>query len=225
MTEPLIVKFYRKLPQPGPREDDDLWSAGMQEALREFRQSVRNNYNEATLVRLLKHGDPQVRQAAVLALGIIGTIASNLGVAEALKDDDGLVRRFAHDALWEIWFRGTDANHCWALQQALQLSDTLEILPALDDLIESAPDYAEAHNQRAILYFRRGEYARCVAECKTVLRLNPVHFAAAAGMGQSYLKMRKPRAALRAFEMALEIYPSLDDLQDAVRTLQDVLGE
>ncbi len=225
MSEPLILTFYRKLPQPGPLEDDDLWTAGMQEALREFRQSIKNNYGEATLERLLRHSDVQVRQAAVLALGIIGTIASNSGIAESLKDDDGLVRRFAHDALWEIWFRGSDANNCWALQQALQLGDFLEMLAALDDILESAPDYAEAHNQRAILYFRRGEYARCIADCKTVLRLNPMHFAAAAGMGQSYLKLRKPRAALRSFELALEIYPGLDDLQDAVRTLQDVLGE
>ena len=58
-----------------------------------------------------------------------------------------------------------------------------------------------------------------------MLQINPVHFAAAAGMGQSYLKLKKPRAALRSFEMALAIFPGLSDLEDAVRTLQDVLGE
>jgi tetratricopeptide (TPR) repeat protein len=99
------------------------------------------------------------------------------------------------------------------------------MLAALDDLIEIAPDFAEAYNQRAILFFRRGEFARCVQDCKAVLRLNPVHFAAAAGMGQSYLKLKKPRAALRSFEQALAIYPGLSDLEDAVRTLQEVLGE
>lgn len=225
MTDPLILSFYRKLPQPEPLTDDDIWTAGLQEALREFRQSVVRNYSEATLSRLLSHGKSAVRQAAVLALGLAGTLESNLGVAGALRDDDPMVRRFAHDALWEIWFRGNDNNHCWALQQALQLSDHLEMLAALDDLIEEAPTFAEAINQRAILHFRRCEFARCVADCKNVLRLNPVHFAAAAGMGQSYLRLKKPRAALRAFETALSIYPDLTDLQDAVRTLQDVLGE
>lgn len=225
MPDPLILAFYKKLPQPGPLDDDDLWTAGLQEALREFRVNIVKNYNEATLERLLGHGNVAVRQAATLGLGLVGTFASNLGVAEALKDDDALVRRFAHDALWEIWFRGDDNNHCWALQQALQLNDFLEMLAALDDLVEEAPEFAEAFNQRAILFFRRGEFARCVADCKTVLRLNPVHFAAAAGMGQSLLKMKKPRAALRAFEQALAIYPDLADLQDAVRTLQDVLGD
>ena len=44
-------------------------------------------------------------------------------------------------------------------------------------------------------------------------------------MGQSYLKLKKPRAALRSFEQALSIYPGLSDLEDAVRELQEALGE
>lgn len=225
MNEPLILSLYRKLPQPKGLDESHIWESGVQHALREFRTAVRANYLEGTLVRLLSHQSVEVRQAAILALGIVGTTQSNFAVAEALKDDDPLVRRFAHDALWEIWFRGGDAEQCWALQQALQMNDLLEMQAALDDLIDAAPNFAEAYNQRAILHFRRGQFARCVADCKTTLRLNPVHFAAAAGLGQSYLKLKKPRAALRAFEKALAIFPTMNNLEDAVRTLQDVLGE
>lgn len=225
MPEPLIVTFYRKLPQPSPTDDRDLWQAGVQEAIREFRHSIKNNYSEGTLQRLLTHPDPQARQAAVLALGLVGTLDSNAAVAAALKDSDWLVRQFAEDALWEIWYRGDNAEYCWSLQQALQLGDYAQTLAALDDLIREAPDFAEAYNQRAILYFRRGDFSRSASDYKSVLRMNPFHFGAAAGMGQCFLKMNKPRAALRVFRQALELNPAMSDLQDAVQALKQALDD
>jgi tetratricopeptide (TPR) repeat protein len=223
VTEPLIVKFYKKLPQPTPADDADLWEAGVQEAMRGFRQAVKNNYTEGSLQRLLAHPSVPARQGAVLALGLVGTMDSNEAVAGALKDDDPLVRKFAHDALWEIWLRGGTVDHAWQLRQAIQVDDFAAALAALDELVAEAPNFAEAYNQRAILFFRRGEFARSVSDCQAALRLNPFHFGAAAGMGQGYLKLRKPRAALRAFKRALEINPSLDHLRDAVKALSDAL--
>ena len=82
---------------------------------------------------------------------------------------------------------------------------------ALDDLIARAPQFAEAFNQRAVWFFKKGEFGRAVRDCETVMRLNPHHFGAAAGLGQCYLKMKKPRAALRAFRQAVEINPTFDD--------------
>ena len=42
-------------------------------------------------------------------------------------------------------------------------------------------------------------------------------------MGQCFLKLKKPRAALRAFQMALEINPTLEHLTDTIRTLEEAL--
>ncbi len=225
MSEPLIVTFFREIPQPSFKDDPDLWQAGVQEAMRSFRVSIKNNYSEGTLQRLLIHPDSQVRQAAVLGLGLIGTLGSNAALAAILKDEDTYVRRFAHDALWEIWSRGSDPNHCWQLQQAMQLGDFAQTMAALDDLLVDAPAYAEAYNQRAILLFRRGDYLRSRDDCKVVLKLNPYHFGAAAGLGQCYLKLKKPRAALRYFTQALDLNPALDELVEAVRALKDALGD
>lgn len=225
MIEPLIAKFYKKLPQPTPADDADLWEAGVQEAMRGFRQAVKNNYSEGTLQRLLGHPSVAARQGTVLALGLFGTMDSNAALAGALKDEDPLVRKFAHDALWEIWLRGGTVDHAWQLRQAIQTADAGQALEALDGLIAEAPNFAEAYNQRAIIFFRRGDYARSVSDCQAALRLNPYHFGAAAGLGQCFLKLRKPRAALRAFKQALEINPSLDHLKDAVKQLRDALDE
>jgi tetratricopeptide (TPR) repeat protein len=225
VAEPLIVTFYEKLPQPSPTDDQELWQAGVQDAIRGFRQSIKNNYSEGTLQRLVTHPNVQARQSSVLALGLIGTLDSNAALAMALKDEDWLVRKFAQDALWEIWYRGDNPNHCWTLQQALQLNDSSQSIAALDELVSEAPQFAEAFNQRAILLFRRGDFRRSIDDCKVVLRLNPFHFGAAAGMGQCFLKLNKPRAALRAFNQALDLNPALMELKDAVQTLREALGE
>lgn len=222
----LLVEAYEKLPQPRPNDDPDLLQAGMQGAMREFRQEVESRYSEGTLQRLLQTSpDVLARRAAALALGLYGTFAgSNAALATALHDDDLLVRRLAADSLWEVWFRGNSPDHGWQLRQAANLQDFAQALAAFDDLIREYPDFAEAYNQRAILFFRRGEYIRSVADCETVLRLNPHHFGAAAGMGQCLLRLNRPQAALRAFRQAVDIHPGLDEVADAVRQLEAALG-
>jgi tetratricopeptide (TPR) repeat protein len=208
---PLLLSHYRRLPQP---VDGDDWTAGVQDALRVFRDAVRRDYNEGTLARLLQHRLDEVRQGAVLALGLTGTIACSAALAVMLQDDCDLVVRLAQDALWEVWFRGVDPEHSWALQQALQLDTPAEALSALDDLIASAPDYAEAYHQRALVYLRTGDWHRGAVDCRSALRLNPDHFAAAAGLGQCCLRMHRPAAALAAFKKALSIHPGMFEMAE-----------
>jgi tetratricopeptide (TPR) repeat protein len=225
VTAPLILRYYNRLPEFRPGDDDDLWLAGLQASVREFRDSVANNYTEATLQRLLANSDERVRQAACLAIGLLGTADSTAAIVLRLHDDDAIVRRFAHDALWELWFRGSGDEPCRRLRDALRLDDFQAGMAALDDIVRDYPTYAEAINQRAILHFRRGDFSRSAADCEKVLTLNPHHFAAASGMGQCYLRMKKPKAALRAFQTALTINPDLETVREAVDALSAAFGE
>ena len=225
MSIPLLVESFAKLPQPRPGDDPDLLQAGIQAAMREFRDEVREKYTEGTLQRLLTDGDELARRAAALALGFEGTMRSNPALAAALRDDDPSVRQFAADSLREVWLRGDEADHGPRLQQALATADHTRAFAALSELIREAPDFAEAYNQRAVLHFQRGEFRQSAADCEATLRLNPAHFGAAAGLGQCYLRLNRPRAALRAFRQALAIYPGLDEVRDAVRELEAALGE
>lgn len=227
MSTPLLVELFDRLPPLHPGDDEELWAAGVRGAMQEFRSAVRGRYTEGTLQRLLGSADAKARRAAVLALGLIGTMDSNAAVAGVLGDEDPLVQRFASDALWELWFRGGTAEQNRALQQAVRKADgqPAAARSAFDDLIARAPGFAEAYNQRAVWFFKRGEFARAVEDCEAVLRLNPFHFGAAAGMGQCYLKLKKPRAALRAFRLAVQINPTFDHLRDTIRALEEALDK
>ncbi|MDB5311045.1 MAG: tetratricopeptide repeat protein [Gemmataceae bacterium] len=219
MSTPLLLELYDRLPPLHPGDDEELWAAGARDAMRDFRTAMKERYTEGTLARLLRAQNERTRRAAVLALGLVGTMQSNAAVAGMLRDEDPLVQRFASDALWEIWFRGGTTDQNWSLQQAVRKDDRA----ALDDLIARAPEFAEVYNQRAIWFFKRGEFSRAVADCEVALRLNPFHFGAAAGLGQCYLKMKKTRSALRAFRQAVEINPTFDHLNDTIRALEEAL--
>ena len=220
----LLVEAFDELPQPRPGDDPDLFRASVDAAVGTFRQAVRERYTEGTLCRILEsHLDPIHRRAAAAALGLVGTMTCNAVIATALHDDDDAVRRTAGEAIWEVWFRD-DGDFARELRQAVGLPDVSERVAACDELIARRPQFAEAYNQRAVQHFVRGEYAKAVSDCEAVLRLNPFHFGAASGMGQCYLRMHKPRAALRAFKHALELNPNLTHLNDVLASLRDTLG-
>lgn len=225
MRTPIILELYAKLPTPRPADDADMWANAMHEALEEYRQQVALSYSESTLVRLLDSTNKRVRRAAVVALGLMGTMTANTAVARMLVDTDKRVRQFATDALWAIWFRGNSEKANDELQRIVRDGEPKTMMKSLDALVRKAGDFAEAYNQRAILHYRMGEFRKAIVDCEKVLQLNPHHFGAAAGMAQCYLKLNKPRAALRSFRTALEINPNLDDVEETIRALEEVLGE
>jgi tetratricopeptide (TPR) repeat protein len=220
VSDARLLESYRELPQLQPSDDPDLWAARMHDALRVYRQQALRWYTEGTLQRLLANADAETRRAAALALGLIGTMESNGPLARVLHDDDPPAARMAGDALWQIWFRGGTEEQNSELRRVLHLPDFLEILAGLDDLVREAPCFAEVFNQRAILHFRRGDFPRSIADCERALELNPYHFGAQAGMGQCFMKLRKPRAALRAFRQALQTNPTLTHLTETIATLE-----
>jgi tetratricopeptide (TPR) repeat protein len=225
MRTALLVELFQQLPALPDGDFLGGRSLELHTHLERFRQNVGAKYTEGTLQRLLLNPAVQARRAALLALGLVGTMRSNADAAACLHDDDAQVRRLAADALWNIWFRAEGDPPKRELQRLSQLKDPTKSLRGLNALINKLPQFAEAYNQRAIVFFRIGEYQKAVADCELALALNPHHFGAQSGMGQCFLKMRKRRTALRAFRKALAIYPDLDDVAESIRTLEERLGE
>jgi tetratricopeptide (TPR) repeat protein len=225
VSDALLVQYYDQFlgaPLGGDAATKDLLR---QAALDEFRQRVAAKYAEGTLLRLLISKDVRARRAAVLGLGLLGTMAANAPLAGRLHDTDTDVARLAGDAMWSVWFRGDDPDHAEELRRLGRLRDAEKALAGLDELIRRAPTFAEAFNQRAVVLFRLGRYERSITDCQRTLQLNPHHFGAQAGMGQCFLKLRKERAALKAFRTALRTNPHLEGIADTVRTLEIALGE
>jgi tetratricopeptide (TPR) repeat protein len=224
---PLLVEFYRALPQRRGKETDEIWTQRWQTGLENFRQEALARYNEGTLQRLLDYGTAEARQAAVLALSMVGTMRSNEALAALLHDEDLTVRQVAADAMWAVWFRADSPENNQELQRLMHLhpQETDKIRAGFEALLKKAPRFAEAYNQRAVHYFGLGDYQKSIEDCEKVLKLNPFHFGAAGGLAQCYMKQNKLRSALRAFRRAVRINPNLDAMHQAIRSLERLLGE
>ncbi|MBL8800155.1 MAG: tetratricopeptide repeat protein [Planctomycetia bacterium] len=221
----LLVEYYQRLPERRPSESPKSWAVRLQEGLEDFKKLATARYSEGTFERMLTHPNVDARRAAVLAMGLAGTMTVNKAVAACLHDGDNQVRQLAGDALWSMWFRAESESNVRELHRLVRLRNPEKALAGFETLLKNAPGFAEAYNQRAILFFRTERFQESIGDCETALKLNPCHFGAQAGIGQCYMRMRKPRAALRAFRQALRINPNLEGVEETIRSLEDVLGE
>lgn len=135
--------------------------------------------------------------------------AINLLLAD-LKSVDEAVRETATRELWRIWFHQKGAYGLEILEQSqvlLQAGKVNEAEVLLTNLINDQPDFAEAWNRRAVLYYLQGRYRNSLEDCQKVVSLNPIHFGALHGIGLCYAALEEYAAAIQAFRQALEIQP------------------
>jgi tetratricopeptide (TPR) repeat protein len=225
-----LLRFYRQLPKRKPDEKVVSWTRRLGTDLTPFTREVADCYLEGTLQRLLHSSSAETRQAAVLALGLLGTMASNRALARSLRDKDNSVRHLATDALWSVWARADSPENNQELRRLSGLVkegefDAGRLRAELNVLVEKAPTFAEVYNQRALFSFRVGALLEAIGDCETALRLNPFHFGAASGMAQCYLKLKRTKLALRAYRRALHINPNLGGVQQVIRSLERLLDE
>lgn len=134
--------------------------------------------------------------------------------------------RRAEQAIWAVWIDHQDAQRRAAMARGIAAMNSQRLTDALtifDGLIEVAPDYAEAWNKRATIYFLMGDYDASIADIDRTLDLEPRHFGALSGLGQIRIAQRDPEGALRAFEDALLVNPHMLSTQSIVDALRERL--
>ncbi|HIK12883.1 MAG TPA: tetratricopeptide repeat protein [Oscillatoriaceae cyanobacterium M33_DOE_052] len=127
-----------------------------------------------------------------------------------LKQPDENLRQRATQQLWQMWFHQKGVYGLEFLQRSQSLIEAGELEKAeavLTELIQDQPDFAEAWNRRAVLYYSTEKYQKAIKDCEMVLKLNPIHFGALHGLGLCYAAVGNYREAIRTFRAALEIQP------------------
>lgn len=194
----------------------------------QFVRGVAERYTVSTLERLALFGSRIARRAAILSLGFIGNYESNNVLGLALHDSDRGVRLLAENGIREIWCRdGSDAQ-----QQRISVIERLngsrdfeQAEQLATELIDEAPWYAEAWNQRAIALYYQSKFEASANDCHQALELNPYHFGAAVGMAHCYLELSDAFAALECFRRALKLNPDLEGVRAQVQYLERSLEE
>jgi len=167
----------------------------------------------------------------VLALSLIGDFGSREAVGKALRDPDPVVSRLASHACWAVWFRADTPENNQRLQTIAQTIGSAasadELAATVEEvtvLIKTAPNFAEAVNQRAIAYYLTREYRKSIDDCQRAVKLNPYHFGALSGMGQCYQRLGDTARALDAYRRALKVNPNMEGLRETIYELEHSEG-
>lgn len=176
----------------------------------------------------LQSRDAGTRTKACLVLAEIGRQADLPPVMAALYDPDGEVRQAAELAIWRIWSRSGDAAVDRIFETGVAQMREGELRAAISTfgrVISMKPEFAEAWNKRATVYFLLGEDGLSLRDCDEVIKLNPQHFGVLAGYGQIHLRKGDLAKALDYFERALAVNPNMDGVRDSIEAIGKILSE
>src|SRR4051812_6578796 len=126
--------------------------------------------------------------------------------------------------IWALWMQTPSDTAALLMSRAKAAMDAKQAdvaLKLLDSVIKLRPEYVEAWNRRATIYYLRNDYGRSLADIEQVLLREPRHFGALAGLGMIMQDLGDDRRALEAFRKALAVNPHLERVPELVKALTE----
>lgn len=151
----------------------------------------------------------------------LNILFTKLQAAEEDADADRLV-----SAIWAIWLLGENdrVSQRLALGTALfQKSRFDQALGIFDQVIRDYPDFSEAWNKRATLYYVMGRLDESLQDVEKTISLEPRHFGALAGAAQIYMAQERWEEALQAYRQATRVNPHLYGADKVISNLEEKL--
>src|SRR5258708_2589785 len=144
------------------------------------------------------------------------------GALKAAPDEDSA--KHVEARIWAIWMQTPSDTAALLMMRAKAAMDAQQMelaLKLLDAVVKLRPDYVEAWNRRATLYYLQNDYGRSLQDIEQVLVREPRHFGALAGLGMIMQDLGDNKRALDAFRKALAINPHIDKVPELVKTLSE----
>lgn len=130
------------------------------------------------------------------------------------------------DQIWIYWTTPADPLLAARMQDVLALrikADFPAVIALLNDILADHPDYAEAWNQRATIYYLLRNFEQSMADIEKVLELEPRHFGALVGRAMMYKEQGKDDLALKDMLAAMAIHPFLVERAMFPELLEDAI--
>ena len=170
----------------------------------------------------MKRRELLVRTGAVAGLALVPTAlradteSEREQLFKALKEaPNERAGRLAENAIWNWWIEQAPTlevretiNHGMERRASYDYQAAEE---AFDQVIETAPAYAEGWNQRAFVRFLRDNVEGSLSDLEKAVDLEPDHFGAWSGMYHVLIRMGRPEVATAALSKAVTIHPWLKE--------------
>ena len=144
---------------------------------------------------------------------------------EALKvapDDESA--KFVEGRIWAIWLASPSDTANLLMGRVKTATDGKDFdlaIKLLNAVIDIRPDFTEAWNRRATVYFSKKDFGRAIADIHEVLAREPRHFGALSGLGIILQELGDDKRALDVYRRAVTIHPRLERIPDLVKKLAD----
>jgi tetratricopeptide (TPR) repeat protein len=161
-------------------------------------------------------------------------VAPNLSLAQkqsqeidrlfgTLHHEDGRNAAATIEKIWALWSRNDSAMAEVLLTQSTKAMqdgafDTSERM--LNALLGTYPDYSEALNKRAMLYYNMKRYDEALADIDAVLEIEPRHFGALSGRAAVYQAQGKIAEAVASLREAIAVNPYLETAKVVLKQLE-----
>jgi tetratricopeptide (TPR) repeat protein len=126
--------------------------------------------------------------------------------------------------IWALWMQTPSDTAALLMSRAKAAMDAKQMdvaLKLLDAVVKLRPEYVEAWNRRATLYYLQNDYSHSLEDIEQVLSREPRHFGALAGLGMIMQDLGDDRRALDAFRKALAVNPHLERVPELVKSLTE----
>ena len=148
----------------------------------------------------------------------LNNLFERLRVTQDLAEARGI-----EGTIWEIWTESENANVNRAMLIGIASMHAGQLGTALNkfnEVIQLAPDFAEGWNKRATIFYLMKKFDRSVNDIAQTLKLEPRHFGALSGLGLINQAIGQNKAAIKAFEHALDLNPHLPGLKEKVTKMK-----
>jgi tetratricopeptide (TPR) repeat protein len=132
--------------------------------------------------------------------------------------------KFVENRIWALWLADGGDTGTLLMGRVKTAMDRKEYdlaIKLLNAIIDFRPEYVEAWNRRATVYYTQKDYANALADIHEVLKREPRHFGALSGLGMILQEFGDDKHALEAFRRALAVHPKLEKIPDMVKRLTE----
>ena len=144
------------------------------------------------------------------------------GALKAAPDEASA--RHVEARIWALWLQtpsDTAALLMMRAKTAMDAKNTDVALKLLDSLVKLRPDYVEAWNRRATLYYLKNDYAPFAGGHPAGAGPRTASFRGAGRARHDHAGNRRRKRALEAFRKALAVNPHLEKVPELVKTLTE----
>ena len=131
--------------------------------------------------------------------------------------------------IWKLWSTHPNDEKLTNLlaegSAAVNNNQLTEAINIFTKVIELDPNWAEAWNKRATVFYLVGQFQKSQDDIDKVLNLEKRHFGALAGQGLVNIQLKNFEKAIKSYQKALEIYPSMRSPEIMIKEIEALIKQ